>query len=451
MRAFVVSLAAGMTPLAMYGFSNGPPVRRTGAQVDGGINCTACHTTFAPANSDTRGRFTLGADPYRPGVKQTIRVSLEHPEAARWGFQLTARLASDESKMAGTFSPAEEIRVRCDPTGDAPCNGGVEFASHLRAGTVDSTRPGTSGSRSWEIEWTPPETDVGPVIFYAAGNAANNNNASSGDRIYTTRLRLNAACALTGRPAINANGIVNAASFSNTIGPNTLISIFGTGLAGAGTARAAAAFDFEDGRFPRELACVAVEIGGQRAPITFVSPNQINAQAPSLSVTGPVQVAVVLNPGLPGAIRAEVSGVTLQQVAPALFTFNGRALAALHTNFDIVGDPATLRFDRPVRPARPGDTVLLFGTGFGATNPAAQAGDMAAGQAPLTGQAAVTIGSLTLAASDVLYAGLAPNLISGVYQFNVRIPATTADGDVPVVIRMGSVQTQDRATILVRR
>jgi uncharacterized protein (TIGR03437 family) len=182
-----------------------------------------------------------------------------------------------------------------------------------------------------------------------------------------------------------------------------------------------------------------------------VSPNQVNAQVPNLNITGPVQVAVVLNPGLPGAVRGELSGVTIQQVAPALFTFNGRSIAALHTNFDIVGDPAALRFDRAVRPARPGDTVLLFGTGFGATNPASQAGEIAAAQAPVTGQVAVTIGGLTLAAGDVLYAGLAPTLISGVYQFNVRIPATTADGDVPVVIRMGSVQTQDRATILVRR
>ncbi len=447
----VSALLVGVTPLALYGFSTGPPQRRTAVPADGGQNCTVCHTTFAPANSDPRGRVAILADPYVPGVKQIIRVTVEHPEASRWGFQLTARLASDETKPAGTLAPSDTVRVRCDATGDAPCNGATEFASHRRAGDIDSTRPGTSGGNTWEIEWTPPATDVGPVRLYAAGNAANNSNTNAGDRIYTTNIRLNAACNLTGRPVLNANGVINAASFGSAISSNALISIFGASLAGAGTARIAAPFDFEDGKYPRELACVGVEIGGLRAPVIFASPNQINAQVPSLNVTGPVPVAVLLNPGRPNQVRGELTGVTLVGVAPALFTFNGRNLAALHTNFDIVGDPTTLRFDRPVRPAKPGDTVLLFGTGFGSTNPAAQAGDVPAAPAALTGQVAAAIGGLTLRPEDILYAGLAPALISGVYQFNLRIPATTADGDIAVVLSMGSSASQAGATILVRR
>src|SRR5262249_14436659 len=151
-----VAILAAVPPISIFAFSNGPPPRRTGAAVDGGITCTACHTTFAPANSDPRGRVAVQASPYTPGVKQTIRVTVEHPEAQRWGFQLTARLASDETKMAGTFTVVTGIRVRCDPTGDAPCNGGLEFASHFRDAQGDSTLPGTSNGRTWEIEWTPP-------------------------------------------------------------------------------------------------------------------------------------------------------------------------------------------------------------------------------------------------------------------------------------------------------
>jgi len=427
-------------------------VRRTGAAVDGGLDCTACHRTYAPANSDPRGRLTIQASPYVPGVKQAVRVQVEHPEGARWGFQLTARLGSDETKPAGTFTVTADVRVRCDGAGaDAPCSGATEFASHFRTATSDSTGPGSSGSRTFEIEWMPPATDAGPVVFYAAGNVANNNNANSEDRIYTTRLRLSAACALTGRPTLTANGVVNAGSYTPALAANTLVSIFGTGLAGAGTARIAASFDYDDGRFPRELACVGVEIAGQRAPVLYVSPTQINAQVPTINLSGPVKVEVILNPGRPGEARGELNGVPIQAAAPALFTFNGRAIAALHPNNDVVGDPASLRFDRPVRPARPGDVVSLFGTGFGATNPAAQAGEIPAGQAVLTSQVAITVGGLVLTAADVLYAGAAPTLISGVYQFNVRIPPTTSDGDVPVVIRVGSVQSQDRATILVRR
>ncbi len=47
-----------------------------------------------------------------------------------------------------------------------------------------------------------------------------------------------------------------------------------------------------------------------------------------------------------------------------------------------------------------------------------------------------------LAAADVTYAGLAPGLISGLYQFNIRIPMGVATGSVPVVATMGGVRSQ---------
>lgn len=444
---------ATLLAAAAYGFSAGPPTLRTGAQVDGGITCTVCHQTFAPANSDPRGRFALQASPYTPGVKQVIRIALEHPEGLRWGFQLTARLASDESKPAGTFDPGSSYRLRCGASGaDGPCNGELEFISHLRtAASGDSTRPGTAGSTTWEVEWTPPATDVGNVVFYAAGNAANNNGTNAGDRVYTTRLRLAAACALTGRPVFSQNGVVNGASFQPGISLNSMVSIFGSGLAAAGTVRAITQDDLEDGRIPRDLACVAVEIGGRPAPVTFVSSTQVNAQVPTLNLTGPVKVEVIFNRGRPNEIRGEVSGVQMQSHSPAFFTFNGRSIAALHSNFDIVGDPSVIRGDRPVRPARPGDVVLLFGTGFGVSEPVFQAGELSFGQPRLRDPFTVTIGSVTLRAEDILYAGLSPSSISGLYQVNVRLPDSTPDGDLPVVVRIGGFQTQSGATILVRR
>jgi len=90
--------------------------------------------------------------------------------------------------------------------------------------------------------------------------------------------------------------------------------------------------------------------------------------------------------------------------------------------------------------------VLLYGTGFGPTEPATPAGDIVNAAVPLRDQATIVIGGVTLAAADVLYAGLAPGF-AGLYQFNVRLPATLADGDVPVSIRVGNVQTQDGTTL----
>jgi len=53
----------------------------------------------------------------------------------------------------------------------------------------------------------------------------------------------------------------------------------------------------------------------------------------------------------------------------------------------------------------------------------------------------VTVGGTALAAADILYAGLAPGYISGLQQFNIRIPQSAAVGNVPIVITVGGVST----------
>ena len=40
---------------------------------------------------------------------------------------------------------------------------------------------------SWEFQWTAPDADVGPITFYAAGNASNGNFNPIDDYIYTTQ------------------------------------------------------------------------------------------------------------------------------------------------------------------------------------------------------------------------------------------------------------------------
>jgi uncharacterized protein (TIGR03437 family) len=448
MRKFLV-VTSLTVPILLFGFSSGPPVRRTGAAVDGGQNCTACHQTFAPANSDPRGRITVLAGSYTPGVKQLIWVTVEHPEAVRWGFQLTARLASDESKPAGTFTPTSSIRVRCDPTGaDAPCNGALEFASHTR----ESTQAGTPGRGVFAVEWTPPSSDAGDVIFYAAGNAANGNGANSGDRIYTTSLRVpSAGCgALTARPTITR--VTNAGSYRDEAGiaMNTMVAIFGTNFAVPGTARAALPSDRVDGRFPETLACVHVEIAGQTAPITFVSPEQINVQAPTGLLAGPVDVEVKLNRNTAAELKAERQGVLSRFYSPAFFQFlpSSSIAAQIAPNFEILANPTVVAGGRPIKP---GEVAILYGTGFGPTEPVYQRGEIAQGPAPVRDPYTVRVGGVTLTPAEVLYGGLSPGSISGLYQFNIRIPPNTPDGDIPVEIEIGGLKTQPGVTIPVKR
>ncbi|NWF85162.1 MAG: hypothetical protein HXY18_15195 [Bryobacteraceae bacterium] len=157
--------------------STGAPVGSAGVPGEG--TCTDCHGG-TPNTGPGRIRVALvDAANYAPGGKVRLRVTLEDPAAARWGFNLTARTTSNVNNPAGTFTITDATNTRLNTGG-----GNIQYVTHTSAGT----RRGTSGSSSWEVEWTGPQSGES-VTFFVAGNAANNDGQSgSGDRIYTHSL-----------------------------------------------------------------------------------------------------------------------------------------------------------------------------------------------------------------------------------------------------------------------
>jgi uncharacterized protein (TIGR03437 family) len=432
---------------ALFARSTGPTIPASGVPTDNnGATCTNCHTTFRPVNSDPRGTLEILVDrmTYTPGVTKKIRIRLQHPEAMRWGFQMTSRQSSDTTKGAGTWVVNDTVQIKCGLSiANPPCAGEPEpqFVEHVDS----STRPGTREGVEWEIEWTPPANEVGDVVLYAAGNAANNSSTSQGDYIYNTSITLKAegACNLAKKPTLRSVG--NAASFARELAPNVMGSVFGLDFEVAGRTRSASLGDFVDGAFPQQLACVAVEIGGRRAPITYVQTDQINFQVPAATPSGSVPLTVILNPGRPNELKSDVATVTVNSHAPAFFTFGGKSIAAQTSDFKTIADPTVVPGGVA---ARRGDVVILYGTGFGVSEPVYQAGEIASGPAPLRDRATVTVGGTTLAASDVLYVGLAPGNISGLQQFNIRIPQSAASGNVPVTITVGGISTATAGAVI---
>lgn len=90
--------------------------------------------------------------------------------------------------------------------------------------------------------------------------------------------------------------------------------------------------------------------------------------------------------------------------------------------------------------------VLLFGTGFGPTDPAVPAGRVVTSAARLANPVQIRFGNVV---AEVQFAGLAPQA-AGLYQFNVVVPAVP-DGDVEVIAEIGGVRTQSGAMIHVKR
>jgi len=103
-------------------------------------------------------------------------------------------------------------------------------------------------------------------------------------------------------PAITPGGVVPLWGTVSLIQPGQWISIFGTNLA-SGTA-------VWNGDFPLSLGGTRVEIDGRAAYLSFVSPTQINAQAPNDTALGPVPVVVTTATG------TATSMVTLAAASP---------------------------------------------------------------------------------------------------------------------------------------
>ncbi len=228
-------------------------------------------------------------------------------------------------------------------------------------------------------------------------------------------------------PGLNAsNPVVNGASFQPGIAENTFITIKGSSL--SSTTRIWGASDFVNNALPTKLDGVSVTVDGKPAYVYYISPGQINALTPADFTLGPVQVTTS-NQGL---TSASVSA-TMQTTSPAFFISGGNYAAALHPNSSIVVGPTTL-FPNNSTPAQPGETIELFATGFGTGVTTIPDGQIVTTPINVTGVTASVGG----APATVSFAGLVG---AGVYQINVVIPTSTANGDAQITATIGSQTT----------
>ena len=240
-----------------------------------------------------------------------------------------------------------------------------------------------------------------------------------------------AKIATPGPPAISA--VLNGASFQPGIESGSWVTIEGTNL--TRSARTWTAAEIASGQMPTVLDGVSVTINAKPAFVYYISPIQINVQAPTDDTLGPVDVVVTNN----GTASAPATA-QLQPTAPALFLYPGTnyAIASLLPDYSLVGNPAA--------PVHPGDIVVLWGTGFGATNPAVPAGVAASGT-PFTGAVpTVTVGEIKAqVVSSLLTAGSA-----GLYQITIQIPASAPSGALEVRASSGEVTSSTGVSIIVK-
>jgi uncharacterized protein (TIGR03437 family) len=213
-------------------------------------------------------------------------------------------------------------------------------------------------------------------------------------------------------PFYTPSSIVNAANFkAGPLAPNTIGTLYGRDL--AFVTRAVTREDLSDNVLPTTLpgSGVRLLIDGRPAFLYFVSPSQINFLVPPSLDAGPTAFQLVLDGRAAQSVVHE-----LTPASPALFNADPETAVSTHLDASVVTAD---------NPARPGEVIVLYATGLGATKPRLLAGQMPSGVAWIAraSEFQVTIDGVPVAAANILYAGAAPGY-AGLYQINLKLPAT---------------------------
>jgi uncharacterized protein (TIGR03437 family) len=234
-----------------------------------------------------------------------------------------------------------------------------------------------------------------------------------------------------------SSGVVNAASYQSGISANSWISILGANLSSTTDTWANA---ISNGVLPQSLDGVSVSVGGQPAYVAYVSPGQINALAPN---TTPGNVSVTVRNGLGASTPVTALAQILQ---PAFFQWGSYAVAT-RTDYSLAVKNGTFPGVTTI-PAKSGDTIVLWGTGFGPTTPIAPAGMVVPSETPYNTANPVMV-SVGGVGATVLGAALTAG-DAGLYQIAVQIPAGLPNGDYPVLATVSGVESPSNVLITIQ-
>jgi protocatechuate 3,4-dioxygenase beta subunit len=371
----------------------GRVLSRTGSPVRGALveiwqadnNGAYIHSASPIANRDSNfqgyGKFLTGSD--GKYLFRTVKPGLYPGRTRHVHFAVT--IPGEQRFTTQLFVNGEALNAT-----DGILNGVRDAAQ--RANIMPDWKP-LEGSALGELSvgfdivlgWTP--TDQGavnkPTVVYFSGNNS-----------YT--------------------GIASAANHLPGVASDSWVSIYGANL--ANTTRSWEAADIVNGVLPTRLDGVSVQIDGKAAAVAYVSPTQLNVLAPRVENASAASVNVTSPAG-----TSDPVSISLKRVQPAFFTIGDEYVAAIRADGSLV------------TAARPGEVIVVYGTGFGPANAAGELQDRARLWLDTT--------ELTL-----LFAGL---VSPGLYQFNFAVPAGAAAGEHCLTASAGGVRSEKIARLKV--
>ncbi len=408
-------------------------VRNTGAATD----LAGQKFTLVLAIDDTQGQQSVFSSQAYCGAAAAGPCASEFTGSSSNVSQAALQIGANFYRFAGIPTASRTAPPGTSQTAfglDDPAVGIVTLQLYPAAGSVLTT------DYSWESPFS--SSKLSP---------ASGENASTGTFESTTadRVALGAlapasisvgagAPPLPLPPSITPNGVTPIYSSSTTIQPGEWISIYGLNLAGSTATW--------NGDFPTSLADTSVTINGKPAYLWYVSPGQINAQAPedtAIGATVPVTVRT--------AAGTATSTVKLANFAPSFSLLDSKHVAGIilrsdHSGaygdgtYDIIG-PTGTSLGYATTAARAGDTIALFGVGFGPTDEKVLAGHAFSGASRTTDPVMVFINKQSVTPT---FAGLSS---AGQYQINLTVPPGLGAGDVPLQAMAGGMETPSGVVI----
>ena len=362
-------------------------------------------------------RVTLGACSY-DGANTTCILSGSYTAVGGGAYQFKLVYAGNgPSPLTAVISPP----------------GGSLYTMSLAAGTLSFTLTPSGGSAQFY--------DFTGNFFYDSTAACTGVSSCSVSTVGQSQ-----GGTITGPvtgsfdPTPRIGSVITAGAYGgfDAIAPASWVEIYGTNLATV-TGQTWAASDFNGANAPQVLGGTMVSVATRLGYISYASLHQVNVLVPSGVAAGQQTVVVTNTAGSGPAATVTTNSVQPGLLAPAAFEAQaGQYAAALFPDGTTYVLPPGVTSAVPTARAKPGDTIVLYGIGFGPVTPNIDAGVVVQQANTLSG-VRVFIGG---AEAKVLYAGLVQGFL-GLYQFNVQVPSVPPDDSAPLTFSLnGTAGTQ---------
>ncbi|HTB11678.1 MAG TPA: choice-of-anchor tandem repeat GloVer-containing protein [Bryobacteraceae bacterium] len=253
-------------------------------------------------------------------------------------------------------------------------------------------------------------------------------------------------CTNTTPPVITSIGSASAYGSYNYFASGSWLEIKGTNMADPNDPRLSAATnpgqwtsaDFNGSNAPTSLDGISVSVNGKSAYMYYLSPGQLNVQAPEDAATGNVAVTVTNCKASGNPVMFQRRTLAPGLLAPTNYSVNGTQYMVATFQSDgayVLNTTTGATFGLNSRPAKPGDGVIAYGIGFGDVTPSITPGVIAGQSNTLVNPITISFGSTKAA---IAYQGLAGGFV-GLYEFYFTVPSNLASGDYQINVMQGGV------------